>query len=555
MSKLTVLNSKREFKADYDCVVIGAGFSGLGILHHLNQLGLNSRVFESGKDVGGTWYWNRYPGARTDSEFYYYAFTFSKEVREEWKWKERYPSQDEVYQYLKFVSERLNLRKDITFNTKIESFIYDETRNLWNVTTEYGQTYTAHYVISAMGGLSTPTLPNIKGIDNFKGELYHTSHWPHDGVNLEGKRVGLLGVGASGIQITPVIAPVVKDLFVFQRTPNYVVASSNRAVSDEEMQNIVENYDEIYEKATKHGFAVPFERAQHGAKDVSAEERERIFEEKWADGGFHFMLETFNDLAVNEESNAYVCEFIRKKIKETVTDPLKAELLCPKDYPFNAKRPPGGHSYYEAFNRDNVHLVDVKSQPIEEITENAVRVGNDLYEIDVLICATGFDAMTGSLKRINIRGRDNVLLRDKLNNDGMKTNLGFSINGFPNLIFIYGPLTPYSNVPVALQESIGWASKALKYAIDNDLDIFETTPEAETAWYEEVRKAGEATIMAQGAQANAWFLGANVPGKPQEFSVYMGGADVFFEKCKAVAANNFATFFDYSGLNVKDKIA
>lgn len=528
---------------DYDAIIVGAGFSGLGMLHHLNELGLRSRVFEAGTGVGGTWYWNRYPGARTDSEFYYYSFSFSREIRDSWKWSERYPAQPEVLQYLEFVAEKLDLKKDISFNTKITRAEYDETRNIWHVTTAQGEVFTARWFVSGMGVLSAPSTPKIKGIESFKGQVFQTATWPKEGVDLSGKRVGLIGVGASGVQIVPVIAPVVKDLFVFQRTPNYVVASSNYKVEDDWMAKIRTNYDEIHKQAVAHGFAVPFRKPAVGARDVSAIERERVFEEGWKEGGFHFMLETFNDLATNEESNGYASDFIRRKIRETVKDPVKAELLCPKDYPFNGKRPPGGHGYYEAFNRENVHLVDIRANGIDEVTETGVRVGERHVEIDVLIFATGFDAMTGTLTRIDIVGRDGLVLRDKWK-DGLKTNMGLAVNGFPNFFMILGPQTPYANLPVAIQEAVGWVSRAIHYAEKNGIVCMESSVEAEDAWALEVHRAGSATIMAQGGSAHAWFLGANIPGKPREFNVYMGGADIYFRRCEEIASNGFRGFHE-----------
>jgi cation diffusion facilitator CzcD-associated flavoprotein CzcO len=528
-------------QTDFDAIVVGAGFSGLGMLHHLRKLGLSTRVFEAGSGVGGTWFWNRYPGARTDSEFYYYSFSFSKDIREEWKWTERYPSQPEVLKYLEFVAERLDLYKDITFNTKVTRAEYDQALNIWKVTTSTGSVLTARYLISGMGVLSAPSTPKIPGIASFKGEIHQTATWPQSGVDLTGKRVGLIGVGASGVQIVPVIAPQVADLFVFQRTPNYVVASSNYKVDDAWMGQVRENYDALHRRATEHGFAVPFKKPVHGARDVSAQERERIFEEGWKEGGFHFMLETFNDLATNEESNAYASDFIRRKIRETVKDPFKADLLSPKDYPFNGKRPPGGHGYYEAFNRENVHIVDIRANGIDEITPEGIRVGDTTVKLDVIIFATGFDAMTGTLTRIDLVGRDGVVLRDKWAS-GLRTNLGLSVNGFPNFFMILGPQTPYANLPVAIQEAVIWVSRAIEFAERNGVPAMEATKEAEDAWAAEVHRAGSATIMAKGAGAHAWFLGANIPGKPQEFNVYMGGADVYFRRCEEVAANGYAGF-------------
>lgn len=533
-----LVNAGTGTKADFDAIVIGAGFSGLAMLHHLNQLNLKTQVIEAGSGVGGTWYWNRYPGARTDSEFYYYSFSFSREVREEWVWKERYPAQPEVLEYLQFVAKKLNLTKDVLFNTKVDSAVFNETLNTWTVSLNNGQKLTSKYVISCMGVLSAPVLPNIPGIGSFKGEEYQTANWPKEKVDLKGKRVGLIGLGASGVQIVPVIAPEVSELYVFQRTPNYVVASKNLEVDEEWMSRVRKDYDSLHREAENHGFAVPFYKPTVGAKDVSPEERERVFEKGWIEGGFHFMLECFNDLATDDESNQYASDFIRKKIRETVKDPVKADLLSPKDYPFNGKRPPGGHGYYEAYNNDHVHLIDTKSTPISEITEKGIKVGDKEYELDVIIYATGFDAMTGTLTRIDIVGRDGQILRDKWKT-GLKTNLGLSCAGFPNFFMILGPQTPYANLPIAIQKGVGWVQQAIKHTEEQNAALMESTVEAEETWAQEVERAGLATIMSKGELGNAWFIGANIPDKPKEFNVYMGGADVYFKKCDEVEATGY----------------
>jgi cation diffusion facilitator CzcD-associated flavoprotein CzcO len=528
---------------DLDALIVGAGFSGLAMLHRLRENGLHARILEAGTGVGGTWYWNRYPGARTDSEFYYYCYHFSQAIRDEWTWKERYPAQPEMLAYLDFVARKLDLYDDIVFETKVERARYDADDNVWRITTAAGKTLTARYLISAMGVLSAPTRPDIPGYDRFAGDIYQTATWPKDGVDLSGKRVGVLGVGASGVQIVPVIAPQVDQLYVLQRTPNYVVASSNYEVGPDWNAKVRISGPEDYAAATAHGFAVPFEKPTQGARWASEEERNAVFEKGWREGGFHFMLETFNDLAVDEVSNAYASEFIRRKIRETVKDPRTADLLSPKDYPFNGKRPPGGHSYYEAYNRDNVHLIDVKSTPITEITPDGVMINGEVLNLDVLILATGFDAMTGTLTRIDIVGRDGLVLRDKWR-DGLRTNLGVSVNGFPNFFMILGPQTPYANLPVAIQEGVSFVERAILFARRNGIATIESTPEAEEAWAAEVARAGEATIMAKGGGAYAWFLGANVPGKPREFNVYMGGADFYFRMCEQVVARDFETFIE-----------
>jgi len=526
-----------------DAVVIGAGFSGLAMLHHLREIGLDTTVVEATDGVGGTWWVNRYPGVRTDSEFHYYSFSFSKEVREEWTWTERYPGGQEVLAYLNFVADRLDLRKDIQLNARVTAAVWDDHANEWTVHLVDGRTLTCTYLVSGMGVLSKPVYPDIPGIDSFAGERYHTADWPREGVDLSGKRVGLIGLGASGIQIVPVVAQQAGEFFVFQRTPNYVVETRNDRVSQEWMRFVRDHYDEIFEQAAGHPFGVAMEPARHSALEVSAEERRAIFESKWEEGGFHFANECFTDLASDHRASELASEFIRSKIREIVHDPDTAELLCPKDYSFNGKRVPTGHDYYATFNRDNVHLVDVKSTPISEVTPRGVRVGDTEYELDVLVFATGFDAMTGTLTTIDIVGRDGVVLRDKWATEGLRSNLGISVHGFPNFFMSLGPQTPYSNLPVPIQLGAQWLQRLLVWARENDVPRIEATRESEEWWARECERAGEATVMAsEGEKAGAWFLGKNVPGKPKAFQVYMGGGQVYQEFCRAAEQDGYRTF-------------
>lgn len=527
---------------DYDAIVIGAGFSGLAILHHLREIGLRTVVLDANDGVGGAWWANRYPGVRTDSEFSYYSFSFSKEVREEWSWSQRYPAGDEVLRYLNFVADRLDLRRDIRLGVYVESAVYDDDLNRWTVHTAAGETLSARYLISGMGVLSQAIYPDIAGIDTFAGQKYHTAHWPREGVDLTGKKVGLIGLGASGIQLVPTIAPQAGEFFVFQRTPNFVVETTNEAVTPEEMQWVRDNYDAIYEKAANHPFGVAMEPARHSALEVSAEERRRIFESKWNEGGFHFANECFNDLATNHEASELASEFIRSKIREIVKDPATAELLCPKTYSFNGKRVPTGHGYYDAFNLDHVHLIDTAAEPITAITPRGVVVGGTEYELDVLIFATGFDAMTGTLTNIDIVGREGITLRDKWARDGLSSNLGIGVHGFPNFFMSLGPQTPYSNLVVPIQLGAQWLQRALIWARDNDIERFEATPESEQWWAGETERTGRATVMyTEGKKAKAWFLGENVPGKPEEFLVYMGGGQVYQQHCREVEASGYAS--------------
>jgi len=533
--------TERSTARDYDAIVIGAGFSGLAILHHLREIGLRTLVLDAEDGVGGTWHVNRYPGVRTDSEYSYYSYSFSKEVREEWDWTERYPSGAEVLSYLNFVADRLDLRRDIRLNTRVEAARYDEATNTWTVETADGERLTTKYLVSGMGVLAEAVYPAIPGIDDFQGEKYHTARWPREGVDLSGKRVGLIGVGASGIQIVPAVAAQAEEFFVFQRTPNFVVETNNDAVGDDDLAWLRANYDAVYEKAANHPFGVAMEPAEHSALEVSPEERRRIFESKWNEGGFHFANECFNDLATNHEASELASEFIRGKIAEIVADPATAELLSPRSYSFNGKRVPTGHGYYSAFNQEHVHLVDTASTPITAITANGVRVGDTEYELDVLVFATGFDAMTGTLTKIDIVGRGGRTLRDKWAEDGLKSNLGINANGFPNFFMSLGPQTPYSNLVVPIQLGAQWLQRALAWAEANDVEYFEATPESEDWWREETEQAGRGTVMySEGKKAKAWFLGENVPGKPEEFQVYMGGGQVYQRYCRELEESGYA---------------
>lgn len=538
----TAVTAGTPVTTDYDSIVIGAGFSGLAVLHHLREIGQRVLVVDGADGIGGTWWINNYPGVRTDSEFSYYSFSFSKEVRDEWVWTQRYPAGKEVLAYLNFVADRLDLRKDIRLNSRVESAVYDEAGNFWTLHIQGGETLTTKYLISGMGVLSQPIWPDIPGLDSFAGRLVHAARWPREGIDLSGKRVGIVGLGASGIQIVPTIAPESKELVVFQRTPNFIVETNNDPVTPEQLADVRAHYDEIWERAANHPFGVDMVPAQYSALEVDADERRRIFESKWDEGGFHFANECFNDLATNHEASELASEFIRSKIREIVKDPATAELLSPRTYSFNGKRVPTGFGYYKAFNLPHVKLVDVATNPITEIVPEGVKVGHTLYELDVLIMATGFDAMTGTLTNIDIVGRGGQVLRDKWS-DGIRSNLGISMNGFPNLLLSLGPQTPYSNLPVPIQLGAQWMARAIDYAETNGIPWLEATPESEDWWIDEVNRAGKATVMySEGQKANAWFFGQNVPGKPHEFQVYMGGGQVYQAFCREAEMSGYASF-------------
>lgn len=523
----------------FDCAIIGAGLSGLAMLAHIRDSGMTCIVVDRQEDVGGTWRANRYPGVRTDSDYAIYSYSFSREVRNEWRWTQRYAPGPEVLAYLKFVADRLELRRDMRFGMDLQRAEFHE--GIWQLTFANASTMTCRYLISCMGILDQPIWPDIPELDSFVGTLLHSIQWPHDGVDLSGKRVGLIGLGSSGLQILPAIAPECGEVYVFQRQPNYVVDSTFFPVTEEEMDATRRDYDVIWERAKAHPFGVDMIIPEHGAMDVDAEERRRIFESKWQEGGHHFANETFHDLAVDIAASEAAPDFIRTKIREIVEDPRTAELLCPTDYSFNGKRVPTGYRYYETFNRSNVHLVDIKSVPITRAAPGGLVVGTQEYPLDILICATGFDAMTGPLTRIDIVGRDGLTLREKWAN-GLRTNLGIAVHGFPNFFMSIGPQTPYSNLPVPIQLGAQWVARAIQFAERNNITL-EATPESEEWWAAEVDRAGRQTVMyEEGLKAKAWFFGANVPGKRRELLVYMGGGHLYQEYCRQAEINGYPSF-------------
>jgi cyclohexanone monooxygenase len=525
----------------YDAIVVGAGFGGLRMLHELRGLGLSARVLEAGTDVGGTWYWNRYPGARTDSESWYYCFSFSKELEQEWNWTERYPAQPEVLRYLRHVAERFDMRKDIEFGVRVRSAVYDEAANLWTVTSEGGESYVCRYFITAAGLLSAPYRPPFPGLDSFRGEWLMTARWPKEPVDFRGKRVGIIGTGATTVQAAPIIAAEARELLIFQRTPNYVLPAGNYSLDDERRRAIKQDYAKIWEKTEKHFFAMPFSMANRLAADVTPEERERIFEDAWRRGGFGYLFETFDDIWVDDRSNQAAAEFIRKKIRETVEDPATAELLCPKTYPLAGKRPPLGHGYYEMFNRDNVKLVDVDTSPIREITPKGIRTETGEYELDVIVFATGFDAATGALVQMDIRGRGGESLEEKWA-AGPKTYLGLGVAGFPNMFVICGPQSPFANIPVVIDNMVRWIGRAIAHLGKSGLSRIEAKPEAAEAWGTHMDELLNRTVLPRGEAVRSWFLGANIPGKPHVVLFYFGGAGAYFDQCRDVADNGFEGF-------------
>ena len=524
---------------DYEAIVIGAGFAGIRTLHELRELGVTVKVLEAGSDVGGTWYWNRYPGARTDSESWVYAYSFSKELQDEWRWTERFPPQAETLAYLRHVVDRFDMRKDIEFHTRVASAAYDEPSSTWTVRTEKGQAYRCKYLVATVGPLSMPYVPPFPGIESYTGEWYVTGRWPKERVDFAGKRVAVIGTGATAVQAIPIIAHTAAEVTVFQRTPNYVLPARNGPLTEDELQAIRANYDEIWKQAHEHFFGFAMEPAGRLIGDATPEEQQTILERGWEIGGFRFIFESFDDIFTDERSNAVASEFIRKKIRSIVKDPATAELLCPKDYPLAGKRPPLGHHYYETFNRPNVRLVDISERPITAITPRGVRVGDEEYEADIIVFATGFDAATGSLTRMDIRGRSGVTLADKWK-DGPRTYLGITIDDFPNLFMVCGPQSPFANIPVVIDGIVEWIGGAIRHLREQGLARMEATPQAVESWRRRMNDLVNATVLPKGKRT--WFLGDNIPGKPHAVLFYFGGAGAYRKECQAAANSGFEGF-------------
>ena len=470
--------SNSTSQTDFDAIVIGAGFAGLYALHKLrDQIGLRTRVFEAGDGVGGTWYWNRYPGAACDIESIHYSYSFSAALQQEWEWSEKYASQPEILSYLNHVADRFDLRKDIQFGTRISSAVWDDDRGVWRVGSENGLAATARYLISGAGNLSVPKEPEFDGIDAFSGEVYLTGKWPHEGVDVTGKNVAVIGTGSSGIQAITEIAKQAAHLTVFQRTPNYAIPLRNQPSDSGRVRAIKARYSEVRDAARNTRSGIPYPEALPSALAVSPEERRRVFDECWSEGGFRFFLGTFQDILVDKAANDTIAEYVREQIRQRVSDPAVAEKLTPTTYPYGTKRPPFETNYYETFNRNNVTLVDVAHSPIVAVTESGISTTLAEYDFDIIVLATGFDAMTGPLLSMGVVGRAGQKLSDKWA-DGPQTYLGLTVNGFPNLFLITGPQSPsvLYNVPLAIEDHVDFTAAAIRYLEQNGLDTIEPTP-------------------------------------------------------------------------------
>jgi cation diffusion facilitator CzcD-associated flavoprotein CzcO len=529
---------------EFDAVVIGAGFSGMHMLKSLrDKLGLKVRVYEAGESVGGTWYWNRYPGARCDSDAYIYCFTWDRQLLQEWEWSERYPEQPEILRYLEHVARRHDLKRDMQFNTRVTGAEFDEAANLWRVHTDKGDEVTAHYLIAAVGSLSTTNMPQIKGLETFKGRWYHTSRFPHGGVDFTGKRVVVVGTGATAVQAIPEIAQQAKRLTVFQRTANYCVPARNGKVDPEVTAARKADYDGVVGRIRESFFGFEYDFIPKSVLETTPEERKHEFDRMWDAGGFAFWLANYQDMFFSQEANELCADYIRGKIRSTVKDPGVAERLMPKGHHYGTKRQPLDTNYYETFNKDNVSLVDAATDGgIEEITETGIRAGGKEYECDIIVFATGFDAMTGPLKALNLKGRGGVTL-DDVWADGPHSYLGISVAGFPNLFTITGPQSPsvLSNMPVSIAQHVEWVTDCIDAMRKDGKTIIEATREAQDLWVAHVNEVVDTTLM---TSANSWYMSANIAGKPRAFLPYLDpeGVAGYRKRCDEVAANGYQGF-------------
>jgi len=527
----------------YDLVIVGAGFAGMYMLHRARGLGLSARVLEAGNGVGGTWYWNRYPGARCDVESMQYSYQFSDELQQEWEWTERYASQPEILSYLNHVADRFDLRRDIQFGTRVRAAEFDEAASRWVVSTDAGQEMSARFLVMATGCLSAANIPDFPGLGSFGGRTFHTGRWPHDPVDFTGQRVGIIGTGSSGVQSIPVIARQARELVVFQRTATYTVPAHNRPLRAEEQRAIKADYMGFRQRISLMNAAIGSSFPQDATDDeifalaTEPGERGRIYQERWEHGGLPFLW-AFTDLYTDLQANETAAEFVRGKIRQLVQDRAVAERLTPTTV-IGCKRLCVDTGYYATFNRDNVELVDVSESPIEEITPRGLRAGGRDYELDCIVFATGFDAMTGALMKINIRGRHGLGLGDAWA-EGPRSYLGLGVTGFPNLFTITGPGSPsvLTNMVVAIEQQVNWITDCLDYLSRSGGQRIEATAQAQDEWVAHVNSVADTTVY---PSCNSWYLGANIPGKPRVFMPLVGFPP-YVEKCDEVAAKGYEGF-------------
>jgi len=527
-------------KSNVDVVVVGAGFAGLYMLYRLRGLGLQVQVIEAGSDVGGTWFWNRYPGARCDVESMEYSYSFSEELQQEWDWTERYATQPEILRYINHVADRFDLRRDVQFNIRVRSAIFDEATGRWTVTTEKGQIVNTQFCVMATGCLSAAKPPEIKGRDLFKGSTYHTGLWPHEPVDFTGKTVGVIGTGSSGVQTIPEVAKQAHQLFVFQRTPTFSLPAGNRPLKEAEVQEIKQNYIDLRKRAKVSPTGVAsYPLPTLSALEATPQERDLAYEFRWQAGGTAY-TRTYKDIMLLAAANETAADFARRKIQSRVKNPELAEKLTPRDIYIGTKRLCLDTQYFETFNKDNVSLVDIRSTPIQEITEAGVTTSVAEYKLDAIIYATGFDAITGAILNIDIRTSSGLTLAEKWR-AGPLTYLGLMTAGFPNLFMVTGPGSPsvLSNVIVSIEQHVEWISDCIQHLTANSCAQIEATQAAENNWVAHVNQLASATLF---LNANSWYLGANVPGKPRVFMPYVGGVGRYREECTAIANNGYTGF-------------
>jgi cyclohexanone monooxygenase len=526
----------------FDAVVVGAGLAGLYMLYRLRALGLSARVYEAGDGVGGTWYWNRYPGARCDTESMEYSYSFSDELQQEWRWTERYPRQPEILRYINHVADRFDLRRDIRFATRVTAAVFDEAAGRWAIATDRGDRATAQFCIMATGCLSAAQDPPFADLETFRGAWYHTGRWPREEIDFTGQRVGVIGTGSSAIQAIPLIARQAARLHVFQRTPNFSIPARNGPLDPADERRVKEHYAALRQEARESpaGFiGRPTEHMEKSALEVTPDDRERAYRTRWERGGLGF-TGAFVDVGSDPEANETAAAFVRARIGEVVRDPTVAALLTPRSYPIGAKRLCVDSQYYETYNRDNVTLVDLRATPLVAITPRGLRTSAAEYDLDSLVLAIGFDAMTGPLLRIDIRGRGGATLREAWA-DGPRTYLGLMVANFPNLFTITGPGSPsvLSNMIVSIEQHVEWIADCLAYLRERGHLAIEATPEAQEAWVAHVNALGAATLY---PRANSWYMGANIPGKPRIFMPYVGGVGTYRRRCDEIAAQDYAGF-------------
>ncbi|MDH3681822.1 MAG: NAD(P)/FAD-dependent oxidoreductase [Acidimicrobiia bacterium] len=527
-------------ETDVDVVVVGAGFAGMYLLHLLRGHGFSTQVLERGAGVGGTWYWNRYPGARCDVRSIDYSYSFDPDLEQEWEWSEKFATQPEILRYANHVADRFDLRRDIRFETGVEVAQWDEAGRRWRITTDDGTEVTARFYIMATGCLSSSKRPEVDGIDDFRGDTYHTGHWPHEGVDFTGQRVAVIGTGSSGIQSIPLIAEQAEHLTVFQRTPNFSLPSRNGLPDPDELAAIKADYPAYRDLARQSFGGAPRPLPTKGALDVGDDERRAVYQSAWDEGGLGGILASFTDLRTSQEANDTAAEFIREQIRSIVDDPEVAEILCPHDHPFGTKRPCLDTNYYATYNRSNVDLVNLRATPLVRLTESGIVTSERHYEFDAIVFATGFDAMTGAICNVDIRGVGGLELRKKWE-DGPRTYLGLMVAGFPNLFTVTGPGSPsvLSNMMVSIEQHAEWITGCVVHLRGEGARAIEATVEAEDDWVEHVREVGDATLY---PKANSWYMGANVPGKPRVFLPYVGGVGPYRRICDEIVADGYRGF-------------